>query len=263
MKHYFGLGLFNPESLFGIWSGYLRHSTLMSRWLAIPTLLLLAVGSFALLKRHGLRSLPLLLAPPLLIYSLSLNFMLSPIPWNFAGRRHLDYIWPLVVVPLGLGALWVWRRASTSSRRLAVLGFPLVSIAYVLSVFVVGIDRTQSLAAEYSWNNRNIEEVSVAMGRWIAENTTEGSSIGVTDAGAMRFFGGRETIDLLGLNFHPAIGRRIDELIREYRPDYAFLFRSDEIDNWPFLVELYHIEPERNTILGGGDLVAYRVDFDR
>jgi hypothetical protein len=42
--------------------------------------------------------------------------------------------------------------------------------------------------------------VNVEAGTWIARNTPESAVVGVNDAGAIRYFGGRRTIDLVGLN---------------------------------------------------------------
>jgi hypothetical protein len=257
VKHYFGLGLFNPDSLNAIWMGYLRHASLTRMWLAAPFFALLLFGGYSLYRKHGLRSTPLLLAPLLFVYSLSLNFMLARAYWNFAGRRHLDFIWPLVLIPILYGVARLWEIAEAAQIRWLMLGVPIALMPYTALILDAGIERSRMLASEYSWNCRNIEEVSVQMGRWIDTNLPQEATIAVTDAGAMRYFGGRETFDMLGLNWSEAIGRRLDELILEVQPDYAILFRSDEIDSWPFLTELYNIRPERNTILGGGDLVVY------
>ena len=40
------------------------------------------------------------------------------------------------------------------------------------------------------------------LGKWINKNTPPDSGVFVNDAGAIRYFGNRKTIDLLGLNNH-------------------------------------------------------------
>ena len=66
-----------------------------------------------------------------------------------------------------------------------MLTLPIAIVGYAYFTLRSGVDRFQALANEYSWNCRNIEEVSVAMGHWLASNLPEGVRIGVTDAGAI------------------------------------------------------------------------------
>jgi hypothetical protein len=62
-------------------------------------------------------------------------------------------------------------------------------------------------AATYAWNNQNIEEMNVALGRWVDANVPREVVVGVNDAGALRYFGRHTTIDLLGLNDHRILRR--------------------------------------------------------
>lgn len=57
-------------------------------------------------------------------------------------------------------------------------------------------DRRDHLASD----SRVIATMNVQLGRWINGNTAEDAVVGVNDAGAIRYFGKRHTIDLLGLN---------------------------------------------------------------
>jgi hypothetical protein len=58
------------------------------------------------------------------------------------------------------------------------------------------LDRRSHLATD----SRAIAIINVQMGTWIHENTPPDAVVGVNDAGAIRYFGGRKTIDLIGLN---------------------------------------------------------------
>jgi hypothetical protein len=57
-------------------------------------------------------------------------------------------------------------------------------------------DRRSHLATD----SRAISIINVQMGKWLHDNTPPDAVIGVNDAGAIRYFGGRKTIDLIGLN---------------------------------------------------------------
>jgi hypothetical protein len=263
VKHTFGLGWIAPRNLYNIWMGYFRHAAYTRMGLALGFLVLAGTGAVMIVRRLGVRAAPLLLAPWLLIYALSINMAVHPEPWNFTARRYLDFLWPLLILSTSIGGWELWRLAKAQRARVVVLTAPLIAAALVGGGAWSAAAGARSLAGEYSWNCRNIEEVSVAMGHWVAENVSPVARVGVTDAGAVRFFGGHTTIDFLGLNNHEAIGRPLEELILEARPEVVVLFRSPEIDSWPFLTELYHLQAERNTILGGADLVAYAVEGER
>jgi hypothetical protein len=129
------------------------------------------------------------------------------------------------------------------------------------------------LAAIYSWNCRNIEEQQVAAAHWIAENIPPGESVCVSDAGAIRYFGGHRVVDLVGLNSHrllplvqaaeseprdsPAQIELRERFWQQERPNYFAITRG-----WhgPLLagkmVQLAHsIEIEHNTICAGSELL--------
>ena len=54
--------------------------------------------------------------------------------------------------------------------------------------------------ARLASDSRAIAILNVRMGKWIREHTPENAVVGVNDAGAIRYFGQRRTIDLIGLN---------------------------------------------------------------
>ena len=58
------------------------------------------------------------------------------------------------------------------------------------------------LRAVYSWNCQNIEHLQVRTAKYIAQTIPLGASVGVSDAGAIRYFGDHRVVDLVGLNSH-------------------------------------------------------------
>jgi hypothetical protein len=258
VKHDFALGLVAPGNLLHILQGYLFQSFLFSGPLIVPTLAALIYGSYVLVRRQRVAAVGWVAAPWLFIYFLSINVRLVADRWNFSARRYLDFLWPLLAVLIAACVTDLWQRARSAQHRALVLGAP-VAVFAVAAVYALPMARqTLAMAEEFSWNSRNVQEVNVAMGRWIEANLPPSAVIAVTDAGAMRYFGGRYTVDLIGLNESSTIGRPLEDLLPEIRPDYTFLFRSDLTDGLRYLEEVYHLQTERNTILGGSDLVAYR-----
>lgn len=59
----------------------------------------------------------------------------------------------------------------------------------------------------FAWNCQNIEEMNVALGEWIDRTLPLETVVAVNDAGALRYFGHRPTVDLLGLNDHAILRR--------------------------------------------------------
>jgi len=57
-------------------------------------------------------------------------------------------------------------------------------------------DRRMHLASD----SRAIHLINVSAGKWIKKNTSPESKVGVNDSGAIRYFGDRFTVDLIGLN---------------------------------------------------------------
>jgi len=130
----------------------------------------------------------------------SSNLLKQPEP--FYWQRYLLPVLPLVLATVAVGAChtlaWAWqvRRGAWAKAR-AVMAVLLVTGAL--------FDLPRALAAKadlFAWNCQNIEELNVAMARWLRDHTGADETIAVTDAGAARYFAGRYIIDVLGLNDH-------------------------------------------------------------
>lgn len=123
-----------------------------------------------------------------------------------------------------------WRSPARVAARLGLACTILVLPA------ISGIRQHASLRGVYSWNCQNIECQQVAAARWVAANLPPTAVVGTSDAGALRYFGGRRIVDLFGLNSHRWLSllrslRRIppasadaerlaDRFWHDARPDY-------------------------------------------
>jgi hypothetical protein len=75
------------------------------------------------------------------------------------------------------------------------------AVAVVVLFAVPGLVRSMDgRATRFASDASVIERMNVAPGRWISEHVPAGDVVGVNDAGALRYFGERETIDVFGLN---------------------------------------------------------------
>ncbi|MCP4345681.1 MAG: hypothetical protein GY795_09155 [Desulfobacterales bacterium] len=58
-------------------------------------------------------------------------------------------------------------------------------------------------------DSRAVNLINVRTGQWINRNTPPDATVAVNDAGAVRYFGKRHTIDLIGLNNHDIAFRKV------------------------------------------------------
>jgi hypothetical protein len=116
---------------------------------------------------------------------------------------------PLLFVPVAAGANLLWRlgggNGPWSPRGAAGLRKMLCAAGLAVLLLVPLSRYPEQLAfrmQQFSWNCQNMNEVQVAFGRWVHATVAPGAAVVVNDAGAIRYFGERTTIDLLGLNNH-------------------------------------------------------------
>ena len=110
-------------------------------------------------------------------------------PWGWHHFRYLLPFFPptLVFAVVGFYSL----RPST---RKTWLPEALASFAVLCSLLGLPV-----WAATTGGNSLQIKEQQVTIGYWLRENLPPGVHVGVNDAGAMRYYGGHPTVDLIGL----------------------------------------------------------------
>ena len=93
-----------------------------------------------------------------------------------------------------------------SGQRVAAWGLVALTLGPALFVAPASYGKAV-LHAEM--DGRSIRKLNVAAGQWVAEHTGADALVGVNDAGAIRYFGGRKTVDLIGLNNQDIAFRRV------------------------------------------------------
>lgn len=165
------------------------------------------LGAVALLRGPSRRlGLAVLLTPLLFDAGVALS---RPMP-AYVGGFYYWLRWalpaePLWLVPSAVGAGVLWDGTALRLERFAPVVRRVAAAALLLGVALATPGRVAGRAEQYAWNCRNIEEVQVAMGRWVAANVAPDEAVLVNDAGAIRYFGGRRTVDLIGLNTHEVL----------------------------------------------------------
>lgn len=181
----------------------------------------LGLAGLGLLFRSERRSVwCVLLAFPLVFWAAVCGSRSMPptaMPY-FYWWRYLAPALPLVLLLPCLGMEQVLRLLR--GRRGQGWAAPCLGVVLLLTA----LPGTFRLAGVYSWNCQNIEEVQVALARWVDANAAADAVVAGNDAGALRYHGRRRTLDLIGLNRH--------ETIEERRTGTGFedLDASDQVD---------------------------------
>jgi hypothetical protein len=168
--------------------------------------LLLTLAAVLLIGVLATRSMPLAFEPPRV-----------PFYW----QRYALLAWPPVLVVAGAGL--------ASLARTAWAGLycrPLAAVALIGPALLVGIlgrswpqhalETRERFAAECA----DVEALNVAAGLWINEHLPVGSLVATHDAGAVRYFGRREVLDIYGNN-DSLLNALIDERQRASEPAQA------------------------------------------
>jgi hypothetical protein len=127
--------------------------------------------------------------------------------WPFYWQRYLLPALPFILLSVTAGAAhivsWAWenRRAPWATARAGVAA---LAILGALAALPSALHRSANL---YAWNCQNIDELNVAMAKWLRDHAAPGETIAVTDAGAARYFGEHPVLDLIGLNNHRLLHR--------------------------------------------------------
>lgn len=225
------------------WRGLVEHG--------LPSLLAWPVGmlvflAFCLLRRNRTAWQCVALIPlSAVAYLLGVVSTRAVLLQGYYWTRWLDPGTIVLSVPfcIGLSLLFApgaaeWRnpRASAGSPRAAApdvrrrpsgaLRLALAMLALTLSLFSLPqfrrtmLDRRSHLATD----SRAIAILDVGMGKWLHDNTAADAVLATDDAGAIRYFGDRTTIDLCGLNTSEIANQKLAPQDALSRCDWVCVF---------------------------------------
>jgi len=170
---------------------------------------------------------------------------------------NVRYTAQLVSMVSVLAAVGLWEAVKRLSRPVRF-----VSVAAALSwLLLSGAGRP----AEYGKAVKNINELHVAMGRWVERHVPPGATVAANDVGAIAYFGRRRVLDLEGLvsprslryrDAAPDRGRRI---VEDEHPDFLVISPSwypDIMSQPTRFVEAHRITISDNVAAGDATLVV-------
>jgi hypothetical protein len=175
-------------------------------WFARGTgLVLWGAGAVALFRRGLVAGLAAIF-PVLFLFAVAASQLLTE-ALPFYWQRYLLPAHALLLVPLAVGTTttvaWAWH-----GRQRAWAPAHAMGVAVLVLGSLVGLPAALRRSADlFAWNCQNIEELDVAMAKWLRDNTPKDEPIAVTDAGAAGYFAERRIVDLIGLNDHRLLHR--------------------------------------------------------
>jgi hypothetical protein len=191
-----------------------------------------------------------------------------PGAWGWHHYRYLLPFFPPVLVFAVVGFY-----SLRSLTRNTWLPEALASFAILCSLLSLPV-----WAATTGGNSLQIKEQQVSVGYWIRENLPPGVSVGVNDAGAMRYYGGHRTVDLIGLttnglalptrNGVGSLYETLEKMPEEKRPDYFAIyptwfpgFDASGVLDQEIARFAISDRPEVAGIVGGSEVVVFRADW--
>ena len=191
-----------------------------------------------------------------------------PGAWGWHHYRYLLPFFPPVLVFAVVGFY-----SLRSLTRKTWLPEALASFAILCSLLGLPV-----WAATTGGNSLQIKEQQVSVGYWIRENLPPGASVGVNDAGAMRYYGGHRTVDLIGLttnglalptrNGVGSLYETLEKMPEEKRPDYFAIyptwfpgFEASGVLDQEIARFAISDRPEVAGIVGGSEVVVFRADW--
>jgi hypothetical protein len=173
-------------------------------------------------------------------------------------ERWLIPAFPFLLLAIAAGAGELGEGlASLKGRRRRASPAPafgaLAAAAIVLAAWRLPLSLRER-AATFAWNSQNIEEMNVYLGRWVAANLPPQAVVGVNDAGALRYFGMRSTVDLGGLNDHRLLGgnrREIMKMIENVDYFVVFPFAFEDLKRTRPLQPMFEVRAAHYTICDG------------
>ncbi len=195
--------------------------------------------------------------------------------FDFQGSRYYMHCFPLAVIlaTVGLAQAAAWaQQHRLNPRRLTSLAAVIIVLAYAPAVWTI--------TKQHGLSVKNITEMQVHLGQWLASNTAEDALIATNDIGAIAVFSQRKILDMVGLvnpavqpyvkpqgSYASGIGyekKGLLEYLQRKRPDYLVVFPAwypELVTHREFFEPIYQVKLRDNYICGSNEMVVYRTKF--
>ena len=206
------------------------------------------------------------------------------VPFGNAGYQEGRYAAPLAPLMLIVGTFGVYGAGRYGARLLSRAKFMGRPANIVIERSLVWLFMLLALTAQvrgawyrgsvYGREVDNIQDMQVALGRWIDQHLPQDSLVAVNDVGAIAYFSDVELLDTVGLispdvlSWHRRYrdpNRAVFGYLKERRPDYAVIFPSwypEMVKRKAIFEPIHRVVLEDNVISGGDEMVVYRLHWE-
>ena len=151
--------------------------------------------------------------------------------WDWQHHRYVLPFFPilLLLMVVGMGSVSPAPAGNDGAERRRYASRALLGLALLFSLIAL-----PAWAAKMGQESAETREQPVSIGRWIDRNLPPGARVGVNDAGAMRYYGDRPVVDLVGLttnglaepyrNGTASLYEALEDMEPGERPDYFFVY---------------------------------------
>jgi hypothetical protein len=194
--------------------------------------------------------------------------------------QHGRYLMPLIPCN-AIVAMWGLLEAEKLTRRRwptltskiqKLCDLRISTVLFILLVVAGTAWRLPTMASQYARNVSDINQMHVAIGHWVDENTATGTVIALNDIGAIAYISEREVVDLAGLvtpEITPALRspeqtRQLVDFLARRGVEYVIVFPNwfpNLADRSDVLKEVYRITLENRSITGGETMVIYQAHW--
>lgn len=245
------------------------QETVLWHWQDNPfSLLFLFFGIIPMWRRSRLAVLWLLGLP-------LFTAVITDFTWH-----HGRYTLPLIPLQMATAAIGIhFLVGKLAERRSIIRGVNRSNSVWIFAVLLVGLFvvggawRLPYWATMLGNNTREILDIDVAQGKWLAENTPVDTIIAVDDIGAIGYLSERRILDMNGLispEVWPALqaeeglprNQMLTRILSQAEPDMmaAFpLWRWDIATNPAVSQPLYHVQTDTHSIIFQQDAYIYEM----
>ena len=224
--------------------GLILHDQLSwSAWLLIPAVIVLVAVERQ--RRMAVTLAIVLLAVPY-VMGLTAPQRLKPDNVRYAAQ--------LVVLAAPVIVAGVWRLIRVR---------PLAWVTLIATIALTAL-RTADYLPLYATSVKNIQEIHVTMGRWLAANRPENDVVAANDVGAIAYFSHRRILDLEGLVSpevlpYRAFADRGLRVVTDMKPDVLAIFPHwyPEIAVSPAFREIHRVSVTDNLVSAGDTMIVY------
>lgn len=261
-----GVSPYSPTGLSDLWGrGLAMHPSFASGFWVVA-LLAWAWTSWLFGRRWGPRGALAALTPLVVLASAVVGGPPPSAPWSYDAWRLVESALPWLALSLALAlaaaGAFIWRRSAAGVPP-AVRSWPLeraiacLPLAFwLLSAVLAWVAAVQ----DYAWGARNVGELPVAAGRWLAQDAPAGAPVGVTPgAEAVRAVDRRPTREVWGDAAGSWLAAR--QAAHDEGVLYLAAYRGTPPAAWPMAREVLRLATSHNVALPAPELAIYRLDW--